>query len=50
MIVQSFGVEAGGEGHMGHLLGDVPFIVAIALAVLTPRGECARALERARLA
>ncbi len=50
MTVQSFGVEAGDERHLGHLLGDVPalFIVAIALAVLTPRGERARALERAR--
>ena len=35
------------ENH-GHLLGDVPalFIVAAALAVLTPRGERARATQR----
>ena len=41
MAVQSFG----GEGHHGHLLGDVPalFIVAAALAIFTPRGAQARA-------
>lgn len=29
------------EGHMGHLVGDVPalFIVAIVLTLLTPRGR-----------
>ncbi|WP_243047740.1 DUF6632 domain-containing protein [Dyella sp. RRB7] len=43
MAVQSFAHA----GHMGHLLGDVPvlFIVAIALGVLTPRGDKARALR-----
>ncbi|CAD6520016.1 DUF6632 domain-containing protein [Paraburkholderia sabiae] len=37
------------DGHRGHLLGDVPalFIVAIVLAMLTPRGEQARTLRRA---
>ncbi|ACC73120.1 DUF6632 domain-containing protein [Paraburkholderia phymatum] len=37
------------DEHRGHLLGDVPalFIVAIVLAVLTPRGETARTLRRA---
>jgi hypothetical protein len=32
----------------GHLMGDVPalFIIAVVLAVLTPRGEKARALQR----
>ncbi len=36
-----------GPEHYAHLLGDVPavFIVAIVLAVLTPRGEAARALR-----
>lgn len=36
------------EQH-GHLLGDVPalFIVAVVLAVLTPRGENAKLLHRA---
>ena len=36
------------SGHRGHLFGDVPalFIVAIVLAVLTPRGEEARTLRR----
>ena len=45
MLVQSFAHP----GHLGHLLGDVPvlFIAAIALAVLTPRGEQARLLHRA---
>ena len=35
--------------HRGHLLGDVPalFIAAAVLAVLTPRGENARSLQRA---
>jgi uncharacterized protein DUF6632 len=35
--------------HRGHLYGDVPalFLVAIVLAVLTPRGEKARALRQA---
>jgi hypothetical protein len=49
MTVQSFGTEASGEQHLGHLLGDVPalFIVAAALACFTPRGERARALARA---
>jgi len=30
-------------GQMGHLAGDVPalFIVAVALAILTPRSQCA---------
>jgi len=34
--------------HYGHLFGDVPalFIVAIVLAVLTPRGDEARTLRR----
>lgn len=34
--------------HRGHLLGDVPvlLIAAAVLAVLTPRGEKARALKR----
>ena len=37
--------------HRGHLLGDVPvlFIAAAVLAVLTPRGEKARALQRRAL-
>jgi len=40
MAVQSFGVGTDGTPHYGHLLGDVPalFIVAAALAFLTPRG------------
>jgi hypothetical protein len=40
MAVQSFGADAGGERHLGHLAGDVPalFIVAAALAYFTPRG------------
>jgi hypothetical protein len=31
----------------GHLVGDVPalFIIAVVLAVLTPRGEMARSLQ-----
>jgi uncharacterized protein DUF6632 len=35
--------------HRGHLVGDVPalFIAAAVLAVLTPRGENARSLQRA---
>ena len=35
--------------HHGHLMGDVPalFIVAAVLAVLTPRGEHAKLLQRA---
>jgi hypothetical protein len=35
--------------HRGHLFGDVPalLLVAIVLAVLTPRGEKARALRHA---
>jgi hypothetical protein len=39
MAVQSFATDAHGERHLGHLLGDVPalFIVAIALAVVTPK-------------
>lgn len=34
--------------HRGHLLGDVPalFIAAVVLAVLAPRGENARSLQR----
>lgn len=46
MAVQSFGVEMDGARHLGHLAGDVPalFIVAAVLAVLTPRGDKARAL------
>ncbi|MDO7899225.1 DUF6632 domain-containing protein [Pseudomonas citrulli] len=46
MAVQSFGVEMDGMDHYGHLLGDVPalFVVAAALAFLTPRGEKARSL------
>ena len=46
MAVQSFGVEMDGARHLGHLAGDVPalFIVAAVLAVLTPRGDNARAL------
>jgi hypothetical protein len=45
MAVQSFGAGEHGERHLGHLLGDVPalFIVAIALAVLTPRSSNALA-------
>lgn len=41
MAVQSFTVEMDGESHYGHLVGDVPalFIVAVALAFLTPRGD-----------
>lgn len=48
MAVQSFGDETDGTSHVGHLLGDVPvlFIVAAALAFVTPRGEQARALAR----
>lgn len=45
MTAQSFtGVE-----HHGHLLGDVPalFIVAIVLAVLTPRGKQIRSMQYA---
>ena len=40
MAIQSFELP---ENH-GHLLGDVPalLIVAVVLAVLTPRGEHAR--------
>jgi hypothetical protein len=47
MAVQSF---AAPENH-GHLLGDVPalLVVAIALAAVTPRGERAQALRRAAL-
>ena len=35
--------------HCGHLFGDVPalLLIAIVLAVLTPRGEKARTLRRA---
>lgn len=35
--------------HRGHLLGDVPalLLIAIVLAVLTPRGEKARTLRQA---
>ncbi|MDR6375843.1 DUF6632 domain-containing protein [Paraburkholderia caledonica] len=46
MAVQSFGVEMDGARHLGHLAGDVPalFIVAAVLALLTPRGDKARAL------
>jgi formate hydrogenlyase subunit 3/multisubunit Na+/H+ antiporter MnhD subunit len=34
--------------HRGHLLGDVPalFVVALVLAILTPKGEKARMLQR----
>jgi hypothetical protein len=41
MAVQSFGVGMEGKSHLGHLVGDVPalFIVAVALACLTPRGS-----------
>jgi peptidoglycan/LPS O-acetylase OafA/YrhL len=48
MAVQSFGMDGSGEPHLGHLVGDVPalFIVAAALAFVTPRGERARALAR----
>lgn len=44
MAVQSW---ANSE-HRGHLLGDVPalLLIAIVLAVLTPRGERARTLRR----
>lgn len=47
MAIQSFGAP---EKH-GHLLGDVPalLVVAIALAAVTPRGERAQALRRASL-
>ena len=47
MAIQSF---ASPENH-GHLLGDVPalLVVAIALAAVTPRGERAQALRRASL-
>ena len=43
MALQSF---EGPENH-GHLLGDVPalLIVALVLAILTPRGERARTLR-----
>jgi len=36
--------------HRGHLLGDVPalLLIAIVLVVLTPRGERANALRRAK--
>jgi hypothetical protein len=45
MALQSF---EGPENH-GHLLGDVPalLIVALVLAILTPRGERARTLRHA---
>ena len=45
MAVQAFVYSQ----HSGHLLGDVPvlLIAAAVLAVLTPRGEKARALRRA---
>lgn len=35
-------------GQMGHLIGDVPalLVVAVVLAVLTPRGEGASAIQR----
>jgi hypothetical protein len=37
------------ENH-GHLLGDVPalLIVAVVLTILTPKGERARSLQRAK--
>jgi hypothetical protein len=45
MALQSFERP---ENH-GHLLGDVPalLIVAVVLAILTPKGERARGLQRA---
>jgi hypothetical protein len=45
MAVQS----VASPGQHGHLIGDVPvlFLVAIVLAVLTPRGARARAMQRA---
>jgi len=46
MAVQSFGVGMDGSSQYGHLLGDVPalLIVAVVLAFLTPRGEKAHLL------
>jgi hypothetical protein len=45
MLFQSFERP---ENH-GHLLGDVPalLIVAVVLAILTPKGQLARSLQRA---
>jgi hypothetical protein len=45
MFFQSFE----NSGNHGHLVGDVPalFIVAVALVALTPRGQAARSPQRA---